>query len=206
MTESYFSIAHDGEAIYEEKKSVFYGFAAPVQEEQEAVDYIGKIKRRFPDAKHHVYAYVLRRDNKSRYTDDGEPAGTAGMPVLEVIRKQGLTDCVVVVVRYFGGTLLGTGGLVRAYTTAAADAVKQAETIRRIPVTELRLACSYSEYQKLVSLLAHVKLKTSEFGDSVTLIVELPSADADGFVQEVMNRTAGRASCEKTKESLGVFP
>ena len=103
-------------------KSTFLGYAKRVTAEADAVEFINKIKKKHSDARHNVYAYVLKDTNTTRYSDDGEPAGTAGMPVLDVIRKTGFTDAVIVVTRYFGGILLGKGGLVRAYTSAAKGA------------------------------------------------------------------------------------
>ena len=114
---------------YEEKKSVFIGEAAPVETESDALAFIESAKKRYPDAKHHVYAYVLRENSIMRFSDDKEPQGTAGMPTLDVIRKRNCTDTIVVVTRYFGGTLLGTGGLVRAYTAATVGALEKAQII-----------------------------------------------------------------------------
>ena len=116
---SYITIKKQSHYEYEDRKSVFIGEAMPVSDENQALDFIERVKKKYPDAKHHVYAYVLRENSIMRFSDDREPQGTAGMPVLDVIRKNGCTDTVIVVTRYFGGTLLGTGGLVRAYTSAA---------------------------------------------------------------------------------------
>ena len=123
---SYVTIGKEGSATLVEKKSEFIGYAAHVENESEALDFIAKIKHRHSDARHNVYAYVLKKNNIMRYSDDGEPQGTAGMPVLDVIRKTGFTDAVIVVTRYFGGILLGTGGLVRAYSASAKLAVEDA--------------------------------------------------------------------------------
>ena len=127
--ESYKTIKERATFEYEDRKSVFIGEAMPVSTEEEALLFIESVKRRFPDARHHVYAYVLRENSIMRFTDDREPQGTAGMPVLDAIRKRGCTDTVVVVTRYFGGTLLGTGGLVHAYSTSAVGAINAAQVI-----------------------------------------------------------------------------
>ena len=128
--EAYTTIRKHSVFEYEDRKSVFIGDALPVSTEREALDFIASIKKRYPDAKHHVYAYVLRENSIMRFSDDKEPQGTAGLPVLDAIRKNNCTDTVIVVTRYFGGTLLGTGGLVKAYTAAAVGALNSAEFIR----------------------------------------------------------------------------
>ena len=109
----------------------------PVSCESDALDFLNKVKKEYPDARHHVYAYVLRENSIMRYSDDREPQGTAGMPVLDAIRKNGCTDVVIVVTRYFGGTLLGTGGLVHAYGSSAVGALEAAEIITYDTYTEL---------------------------------------------------------------------
>ena len=126
---NYLTVSEPAEASFIEKCSEFIGYISPVSTSEEAVDFINGIKARHRKAKHNVYAYILRQDNISRYSDDGEPQGTAGMPVLEVLRKRGLTDICVVVTRYFGGILLGGGGLVRAYSHAASLACDAAHTM-----------------------------------------------------------------------------
>ena len=128
--EGYTTVKQYGTAEYEDRKSVFIGEALPVSSEAEALEFLASVKKKYPDARHHVYAYVLRDNSIMRFSDDSEPQGTAGMPVLDVIRKRGCTDVIIVVTRYFGGTLLGTGGLVRAYTAAAVGALESAEIIR----------------------------------------------------------------------------
>ena len=150
--DSYITVRKYASFEYEDRKSVFIGEALPVSTEDEALSFIDSVKKKYPDARHHVYAYVLRDNSIMRFTDDGEPQGTAGMPVLDVIRKNGITDIAVVVTRYFGGTLLGTGGLVRAYTAAALGAVKEAEIITYDVYTTLKIEASYSDYQKFAPI------------------------------------------------------
>ena len=124
---NYFTVSQPAEDSFIEKRSEFIGYIAPVATNEQAVDFINQIRAKHRKAKHNVYAYILRQDNISRYSDDGEPQGTAGMPVLEVLKKRGLTDVCVVVTRYFGGILLGGGGLVRAYSHAASLACDAAD-------------------------------------------------------------------------------
>ena len=175
MGDTYISLAHEGTGRYEEKKSVFLAFAAPISSEEEAQALITRIRAEYPDARHHVYAYVLREGNKTRYSDDGEPSGTGGMPVLDLIRKGGITDAAVVVVRYFGGTLLGTGGLVRAYTASAKDAISVATPIRYRMADLIRLRVSYPDYQKIASILQTVSVTETAFGEGVTLTMRVES-------------------------------
>ena len=203
MITGYDSIGGRGESRYEEKKSVFLGFALPVTTEEEAISFVSQIKKQYPDARHHVYAYVLREDNKSRYTDDGEPSGTAGMPVLDILRKQNLVDCVIVVVRYFGGTLLGTGGLVRAYTIAAKEAVVDAGVVTWRPLTDIELRVTYADYQKLTTQLSSVSVLDTRFENDVCLQISMPSEDTEGFINEFVNRTSGRGKAVILRERFG---
>ena len=192
---SYITIKSRGESRYEEKKSVFLGFAAPCETEQDALDLISEIKGRYPDARHHVYAYLLRERSLMRYTDDREPQGTAGMPTLDAIRKSGIVDAAVVTIRYFGGTLLGTGGLVRAYGRAAADALRAAGIVSMQPFYRVDLMLTYADYPRLGPLLSRreVPILESDFGLDVRLTLRLPVADCDAFLEEVTELTAGRA-------------
>lgn len=195
VSSSYITIRRRGESRYEEKKSVFWGFAAPVSTEGEALSLISEIKGRYPDARHHVYAYLLRDRSLMRYSDDREPQGTAGMPTLDAIRKSGIVDAAVVTVRYFGGTLLGTGGLVRAYGRAAAEALRAAQIISMQPFRRLELLLSYADYPKIAPLLSRraIPILGSDFGVDVRLSVRLPDADTPAFLAELTELTAGRA-------------
>ncbi len=199
---TYQSLLSDGASCYEEKKSVFYGFARPVKTEEDAINFVNQIKKQYPDARHHVYAYALRDGNKFRYTDDSEPAGTAGMPTLDAIRKRGLTDCVVVVVRYFGGTLLGTGGLVKAYSTAAGDALHDAHPICYNLYATFCIQCDYGDYQKLLPLLKQYELLNSTFEADVSMMIRLPSSSAETLTELIKNATSARAKTEIIEEKM----
>ena len=157
--ESYTTVHKVADFEYEDRKSIFIGTAAPVKTEAEALDFIAFIKKKYPDARHHVYAYVLRENSIMRFSDDREPQGTAGMPVLDAIRKNGCTDTAIVVIRYFGGTLLGTGGLVRAYSSAAIGALNAAEIITYDIYSVFSVFASYSDYQKLLPLFSECGFK-----------------------------------------------
>ena len=149
----YRTLKENAQDEFTEKRSRFIGYARPVASEQEAFAFISEIRAKHWDAKHNVYAYCLREGNVCRYSDDGEPSGTAGMPVLGVIQKSGLTDCVVVVTRYFGGILLGGGGLVRAYSHAASIGIAAAGIVIMRMCLLCHLTCDYSQYGRLASLI-----------------------------------------------------
>lgn len=190
---------------FEDRKSVFIGEARPVCTEAEALEFIAEVKKRYPDARHHVYAYVLRENFTARFTDDREPQGTAGLPVLDVIRKNGCTDTVIVVTRYFGGTLLGTGGLVHAYTEAARGALLAAEVVTYNVRAEYSLRLSYSDYQKVLSELSALGFKTEscDFGADVIIFGSVLIEDSEKFENRMTEITCGRAEYEKKGEKFG---
>ena len=198
----YTTLAKEASAELTEKKSVFIGYASPVKTEKEAIDFIAKIRKKHADARHNVYAYQLNGGGIARYSDDGEPQGTAGVPVLDVIKKSGADDCVIVVTRYFGGILLGTGGLVRAYSAAAKLAVDAAEVVTYENFREFRLSCDYSAYQKLEAELPKygVKVDSVDFGGNVTLKLAVKAVEFDRLSARIAEMFAGKLSPEVTGE------
>ncbi len=166
----YITLEKHAETEFTEKKSVFIGNACPVKTEAEAMEFISKIRKKYGDATHNTYAYLLA-DGSARYSDDGEPQGTAGVPILSVIQKGGFCDACIVVTRYFGGILLGAGGLVRAYSASARDAVNEAKIVTYRQFSEFRVTSSYSDYQRLIPLCEQFDIREdgSEFTDNVTL-------------------------------------
>ncbi len=190
-----------------EKKSEFIGYVSPVKTNEEAVDFINRIKSENRKARHNVYAYILRDNNITRYSDDGEPQGTAGMPVLGVLLKEGLTDVCVVVTRYFGGILLGGGGLVRAYSHACKLAVDAAVKMEMYECFEIILKFDYSLYGKIEYSLPEfeIKMLSNEFSDSVTLKL-LVKADKYSKLEENLNYiTNGKISISKSELKYGDF-
>ncbi len=167
----YTTLEGDGEAEYIEKKSIFIGHARHVTSEEEAQAFVKQQKNAYQDARHNVWAYLMKGEIVARYSDDGEPQGTAGVPVLDTIRKSGVTDAVVVVTRYFGGILLGAGGLVRAYSHTARLALEAAHIITYEQYTVLSLACSYSDYQRYAAELPRfgAVVDGTQFTDRVVL-------------------------------------
>ena len=202
--ESYITVRHHASFEYEDRKSIFIGEAMPVTTESEALAFIESVKKRYPDARHHVYAYVLRDNSIMRFTDDREPQGTAGMPVLDVIRKNGLTDTVVVVTRYFGGTLLGTGGLVRAYSAAAIGAVESAEIITYDIYVTLTIETTYSDYQKFAPIFAEAGYRSEDvrYTDKVILTGSVRKVNLDGLTDKIVQTTSGRAKIEIIDEKF----
>ena len=202
VNESYTTVLDYGKFEYEDRKSVFIGECRPVSTEREAISFIESVKKKYPDARHHVYAYVLRENSTARFTDDREPQGTAGMPVLDTIRKNDLTDVVVVVTRYFGGTLLGTGGLVHAYTSAAVGAIGEAEIITYDIYVQLNIKVGYSDYQRLGAVFAQYDFKTedTDYTDEVVITGRVPKTAHDALTAALTEVTAGRIKMEKLGE------
>lgn len=188
---NYFTISKPASDSFIEKKSEFIGYIAPVKTNDEAVAFINQIKAMHRKARHNVYAYILREDNISRYSDDGEPQGTAGVPVLEVLQKRGLTDVCVVVTRYFGGILLGGGGLLRAYSHAASIACDAAQIMDMRLCHRLTIKTDYNLYGKINYILPNFDVITvnSDFADAVTLEILVMSEKLDALRKELTEVT-----------------
>lgn len=180
------------ESVFIEKKSRFISYIAPVYTEQEAVDFINAIKKKHYNATHNCSAFILGENSEAqRSSDDGEPSGTAGIPILEVLRKEGLSNTVIVVTRYFGGVMLGAGGLVRAYTQGAADAVKAAGIMRLQPYSIYRATVDYSLLNKIqheISKKDYI-LADAEYLDTVTLKILVVPESAEELVEDLTQWT-----------------
>ncbi|GLG02033.1 YigZ family protein [Alicyclobacillus hesperidum subsp. aegles] len=188
---------HTDEII--EKKSRFIADAFPIRSVADAEAAIQLIRDQHPGARHHVYAYRIGVGVPyERFSDDGEPSGTAGRPVLEVLRRQGIDNALVVVTRYFGGILLGANGLVRAYTEAAAAALSAAPKLACQPMVELNVTCDYSHYGKLEYQLAQtgVALRNPAFAETVSFQLIIPAEEADSMTQQLADWTGGQAHIE----------
>ena len=192
--QSYKTVKQYGEGEIEEKKSRFLGKVKPVETEEEAIAFVNKIKKQYADAKHNVYAYLLRENNITRFSDDGEPQGTAGIPVLDVLRKEGLTDCAVVVTRYFGGVLLGAGGLVRAYTQGCVIALNAAQVCEMHPTETWMFEVAYPLWDKVQHTLKSlpVRLESTEFTTAVAFEISVKAADSEAVQAELTRVTDGR--------------
>ena len=209
----YTTLRGEGHGELEDRRSVFLSHAAPVRTEEEALAFVKARQKEFSDATHNVWAFRLGADTVARYSDDGEPQGSSGMPTLEAIRHTGATDAVVVVTRYFGGTLLGVGGLIRAYSSAARLALEDAGIItyerylsalraddERYAV--LSLAVSYSDYQRLLPEISRAGALTDaqDFAEQVTLTLAVKVAVAVPLCERVRELTAGRCIPVQTGE------
>lgn len=189
------------------KRSRFIGYAKPVSSQEEAVAFISEIKAKHWDAKHNVYAYIVRDGGIKRYSDDGEPQGTAGTPVLDVLEKSGVTDCVTVVTRYFGGVLLGGGGLVRAYSHSASIALAAAGIVRMKKCGRLKIKCDYGFYGRLSGLIPEYGGKDlqADFTDEVTVCFTIADEDIAKFAAALTDAGNGRYDFEVISERFEKF-
>ncbi|MCL2022935.1 MAG: IMPACT family protein [Oscillospiraceae bacterium] len=180
----YKALARSVCAEYVLKRSRFLCYTRPVTADEDALAFIKEISAKHWDARHNVWAYVLREGARTRYSDDGEPQGTAGLPVLEALRSRGITDSALVVTRYFGGILLGASGLARAYSQSAALGIEKAGITSYIPSVGLRLCCTYSNFSRLERLVAQMEgvINSKEFGQDVEIELELPISAQEGFI------------------------
>lgn len=190
----YKTVAKESETLIIEKKSKFYSHVRPVSNEEEALSYLSQIRAQYPDATHNVYAYVIDENNIFRYSDDGEPGGTAGMPVLDTIRNLGLVDVIVVVTRYFGGTLLGTGGLVRAYSSSAKEGISESGIITRTMCDIISVRTQYELVGKLQYFFANegYAVEDTVYENDVTFFVASPKSDTDSLIKKITEATNGR--------------
>ncbi len=200
--ETYKTVACEAETLLIEKKSKFICHVMPADNEKDALDYLNKIRSQYPDATHNVYAYAIDENNIFRYSDDGEPSGTAGMPVLDAIRKSGLTDVAVVVTRYFGGTLLGTGGLVHAYGASAKQGLLEAGVIVRTMCDIVAVRVSYDISGRLQYRLAAggYTIEDTIYENDVTFFIASPRTDTDKLISELTDITNGRADIKIIKQ------
>ena len=193
----------------EEKKSRFIATTLPISSQEEALEFIEKTKKRYWDARHNCYAYVLGDHHEiQRFSDDGEPGGTAGMPMLQVLQREGLFNCVCVVTRYFGGVLLGAGGLVRAYTKGAKIAVDAAGKSMKRVWTVLYVPCPYTYYERVKMEVAAFEgiIRDTQFGAEVELELLFPEAQAQPFLDRLTDMTAATVEGMETGKEYRAFP
>ena len=206
MTE-YLIPTKEAEATFVEKRSEFIGHVWPVESEEEARAHIEASKKKYHDARHNCWCYIIK-DGPERYSDDGEPQGTAGIPMLEVMRREGVTNIVCVVTRYFGGILLGAGGLLRAYTKSAKDALDAAgvSVVRRW--VEADVPCSYSQMEKLKVELqgCGALIGDVEYGASVIIKILMPEEEAEEIKAKIFDVSAGSVKVIDTGESFRAVP
>ena len=194
--EPYKIIEYGGVGEIEEKKSRFIAHVAAASTEAEALAFIESKKKEYWDARHNCYAFILGEQGQTmRFSDDGEPSGTAGKPILEVLVNSGIRNLVVVVTRYFGGTLLGTGGLVRAYTQATQAGLAASRICTMCYGYGMTIVTDYNGVGKLQYLLGqkNIPIEASEYAEQVTIQIKVPFADKDSLIHEMTEATAGKA-------------
>ena len=203
----YRTIAGVSTFTYEEKRSRFLATAAFADTEDKALAVLERVRAANRTARHNVYAYVLRQGGRTRYSDDGEPAKTAGTPVLEAIGHAGLTDVIVVVTRYFGGILLGTGGLVRAYTAAASGALAAAQVVTMRQVVRCRLRLPYAQFEQAQRLVAAAggKLEEPVYDAAVTLCWKMPAGSEGPLRAALRELTRGQSAVEIGSPEYAAF-
>ncbi len=193
---AYKTIRTGGQGEIEVKKSRFIATTQPVVSEQEALDFLASIRKTYWDARHNCYAFTIgSRFELQRSSDDGEPGGTAGRPILELLLKEEIHDCIIVVTRYFGGTLLGTGGLIRAYQAAAREGLAHSVIIERMSGQKVTVRADYGSIGKLQFLVADagIPLLDSRYTDTVEMDVIVPEEQAQDFYARVREATAAAA-------------
>lgn len=203
MFAPYHIVFEEGEGQYEEKRSRFIAGVWPVQSEEEAAERIDHIRKKYYDARHHCTAYIIGRNREiTRCSDDGEPSGTAGKPILEVLLGAGVTNVVAVVTRYFGGTLLGTGGLVRAYTQATKEALANAVIARMCYGVKLTICTDYTDVGKVQYFLGseQIAVAQSRYTDKVELDIQIPKEKQEAVTKKLQEVTSARVRILEKEE------
>lgn len=203
MRERYRTVYEGGEGELTEKKSRFIATVRPVQTEQEALDFIEEMRKKYWDARHNCYVYTVGENRETtRMSDDGEPSGTAGRPMLDVVLGEDLYNVAVVVTRYFGGVLLGTGGLVRAYSGAVQEGLKASRIIEKIHGIALEVTTDYSGIGKLQYIAGErgLPILDSEYTDKVVLQILTPAEETAAVEKAITEGTNGRARIQRGKE------
>ena len=201
MEKERYEVYAPGNGEYTEKKSRFLGEIAPVRSEEEAAAFIEAKKKQYHDARHHCSAYIIADETGacvSRFSDDGEPSGTAGRPILDVLEGAGIVNAVCVVTRYFGGVLLGTGGLVRAYSQSAKQAVSDAALLQRRQGIRLSISTDYNGYGRVEYLLreSQIPILGTDYGTDVTVECIVPEKEKDRLAAALTEATSGQAVLE----------
>lgn len=204
---SYITVSGESVGEYSEKRSRFIATLRPIETEEQAAEFLAEMRSKYWDARHNCYAYSISHGTLKRFSDDGEPHGTAGKPILDIIDGSGLTDIMIVVTRYFGGVLLGTGGLVRAYSAAAREAIAAAQRIKMTPCTVYKASCGYSELERLTKLISDCggRVENTVYAADVELVFYLEDSSCEDFLLKLKEMFAARINAEETaKKMLGV--
>ncbi len=203
----YLTVSSEAVAEYVEKRSKFIGYTFPCKTEAEAMEYLEAIRTKHWDARHHCFAFVAQEGRISRFSDDGEPHGTAGKPILEVINGAGVVNTLIVVVRYFGGVLLGTGGLVRAYSKSAKESLLNAGIVKMLPCTEFSVICDYTDHGKLQKLLeqGNANITDTQFTDKVKLLFVLRDSDTEALKLKLTEAFSARLQMTEERKIIAPF-
>ena len=205
--EGYKTIKDEATAEIEIKHSKFIATVIPCETENQAMEFVAKIRKKYWDAKHNVYAFSLKENSLRRYSDDGEPHSTAGLPVLKSIIHSGLENIAVVVTRYFGGILLGTGGLVRAYSEAAKTALENAQVVTITKALEIVINCDYSDYDVMLKVFEpfNITVFDTEFAEKVKITIGIDIEKKEKFTERIIDTFCGRIEILPQREIfLGV--
>lgn len=202
MTE-YLTVLENCSAEYSEKRSRFIANVYHCESEEDATRIISETRSKYFDAKHNVYAYLLK-DKTARFSDDGEPHGTAGKPILDIITGSGVTDILIVVTRYFGGVLLGTGGLVRAYSSASKDALFSAQKVKMCTGAKYSVKCEYTDHSKLLSVIENCNgtVNDTVFADKVEVFFSLKKEDIKNFEDTLRESFSARLVANFAEECI----
>ncbi len=204
----YLTVLEASVAEYVEKRSRFIANLRHCETEEEATAFLEEMRSKYWDATHNVFAYSVDGGRLCRFSDDGEPHGTAGKPILDVILGSEIKNIAIVVTRYFGGVLLGTGGLVRAYSKSAKDAVLNASVVEMIPCSVFETVCEYTDHQKLLSVIENSfgKLENTEFTDKVTVRYSFKDNDFPAFSQKLTEVFSARLDAVEKEKTVTAFP
>lgn len=203
----YKTIRKRAESSFTEKKSEFIGYISPAETEEEAITFINEIRAMHRKATHNCYAYILRNNNTSRHSDDGEPGGTAGMPIYDVLSKNGITDVVCVVTRYFGGILLGTGGLVHAYSKGASTALANSDIVTMEVADSLKISCDYTMYGMIGSVLPEYEaiIRNTEYSDIVCVYADVKAELTAELISKLIDKCNGKVDIKKLSNGYVEF-
>lgn len=201
-----YTILNQVEVSFEEKRSLFICNIRRISNEKEAMEFINSIREKYKDATHNVYSYITNNSISMRYSDDGEPQGTAGPPVLEVLKREGLNDVVAVVTRYFGGIMLGAGGLIRAYGASCKQGIDEAKKVKRMEGCLFEIVCDYDRYGKLNNYLQNQNLiiKNTEFLENIKLDIISLKRDFERINNDIIEMMNGK-NIITFQESLQCF-
>ncbi len=200
----------DGSAQITEKKSRFIGDVYNIENEEDALYYINETKKKYWDARHHCYAYIIGNNNEiKRFSDDGEPSGTAGKPILDVLDKSGIANCLIIVTRYFGGTLLGTGGLIRAYSEAAKSGIEASGIMEVKKGIQAQIDADYNSFGKIQYMCMERNIiitKDTEYGENVHINMIIEESEYAHFQKTVADAFAGRLEIVKNDNVIfGIY-